>query len=747
MGKVVERKKRKKKGRPSLLDLQKRSIQEENQHQQNYPQQKRNPNPNFKTSPITPTPIRRSTRRNSNTDEISQAEENADTAGEDDDDELSGKRREKKLKFVLKLPSQRSSLNSTSPNSGSYNSDSNAEDDAVAKNHKKGRINAIGDGSGHDDTEKAGKHDLASKTTNALQGTQLDMGTKTPVPDKKLLLFVLERLQKKDTYGVFSEPVDPNELPDYHEVIEHPMDFGTVRKNLASGAYADLEGFEKDVFLICSNAMQYNAPDTIYFRQARSIQELAKKNFEDLRHDSDENEPERKIVKRGRPPTKNLNKQMVRPSLDRSGLEFSSDATLATAAENTTWSNYLRRGPVLEKSGLAEFSGRSLLGSRYGETYSGLLPEHKLERNDELPGSMSKGSWKQGKKLVLNENRRNTYKQSHLLTGGQEPSVLSTFDGERKQLMPVGIQKYGYARSLARFAANLGPVTWKVASKRIEKSLPPGVNFGPGWVGENEAVLQKSPLLSSPPVHLSPSNSFSPPGNSSETVTPSTVEMKAEKSSNDPERDSLLEKHVPSSTVSAVNTIPSQSLLPSPAATSSPIVANGSPEPIAGSAEPVRGFNSHSGFDRQSSNLGVSRPGPSQIHPKPVFQSGMNGFKGAYPFHLPAHMGRMMGSVKPTAINHQSPYVESTMDANFAHPVTTNSLNSEDSKFLENTNSINTGTSLPNSGHHPQGSWREVPLQRKSDSVPPDLNVRFQSPGSPSSSRVDPVQPDLALQL
>ncbi|THU69350.1 hypothetical protein C4D60_Mb08t13500 [Musa balbisiana] len=37
------------------------------------------------------------------------------------------------------------------------------------------------------------------------------------LPDKKLLVFILDRLQKCATL-----------LPDYDEVIEHPMDFGTV---------------------------------------------------------------------------------------------------------------------------------------------------------------------------------------------------------------------------------------------------------------------------------------------------------------------------------------------------------------------------------------------------------------------------------------------------------------------------------------------------------------------------------------
>lgn len=77
---------------------------------------------------------------------------------------------------------------------------------------------------------------------------------------------------RKDTYGVFSEPVDPEEvsnggvvllcfqmetlllmlafcvfllqLPDYHEIIEHPMDFSTIREKLLNDSYSNLEQFE-----------------------------------------------------------------------------------------------------------------------------------------------------------------------------------------------------------------------------------------------------------------------------------------------------------------------------------------------------------------------------------------------------------------------------------------------------------------------------------------------------------------------
>ena len=34
------------------------------------------------------------------------------------------------------------------------------------------------------------------------------------------------------------------QLPDYHEIIEHPMDFGTVRRKLDQGLYSNLEDLE-----------------------------------------------------------------------------------------------------------------------------------------------------------------------------------------------------------------------------------------------------------------------------------------------------------------------------------------------------------------------------------------------------------------------------------------------------------------------------------------------------------------------
>ncbi|KAL7613735.1 hypothetical protein Lser_V15G04832 [Lactuca serriola] len=463
--------KKKKKGRPSLLDLQKRAIEQQKLQNQEQLQQ------------------RRSNRRNPNSTASDVGEEEY---YDDDDDE----RKEKKVKLVVRLPQSDQQqqqqhfssdlIRSSSLNSASCGSDSNADVD----------IRKIKSGSGGVLTDHQGEKVL--KAMDTLHGSPLESGPTTPLPDKKLLLFILDRLQKKDTHAVFSDPVDPNELPDYHEIIKQPMDFGTVRRKLDEGLYSNLEELEADVYLICSNAMQYNSSDTIYFRQARSILELAKRDFENLRQEGEDGELQPKVVKRGRPPGKHVKKTPGRPPLDRVGPESTSGATLATPEDNTNESTpyNLRKAPPM----LYRYQPDGLFGSnrsRNGEHFSELLSDW----NEEFPERIRKADMKYGNKhFIIDETRRETYKQYHPSAYGYESSLLSNFGGEKKQLLAVGLHaEHGYARSLARFAANLGPVVWKIASKKIEKALPPGTKFAPGVVGENDTA--PPPSLFTPPVN------------------------------------------------------------------------------------------------------------------------------------------------------------------------------------------------------------------------------------------------------
>ncbi|KAG6402408.1 hypothetical protein SASPL_134601 [Salvia splendens] len=493
MGKVAiaEMKRKKKKGRPPKAQIPLIAPR----------------NPIILDSP--PITYSRSHRRNPKFYNISLRDRDAHAQDDDDDDE----RKEKKVKLVVRLPQsdeketpkinqnqERDFAHSAlepepEPASDSEPDSGSAFEDRDAKKRK---INDVDHGSeGAVSTQE--KKDVKATDTQQ-HGSPLESGPTQPLPDKKLLVFILDRLQKKDTYGVFSEPVDVNELPDYFEYIDQPMDFGTVRKKLNRGAYKKLEELEADVFLICSNAMLYNAPDTVYYRQARSIQEIAKRDFENLRHEGDNGQPQPKVVRRGRPPgNKNQKKSLETSPLDRVGADPSSGAALNNVEDKATGSNSynLRKGPALYRYRPND-PYVSSYRPRNGEHY----PEFSGDWNNEFPASILRADMKYGKKqFTIDENRRDTYREFHPLSPANNPSAFANSGGDMKQLMMVGLQEsFAYARSLARFAANLGPVAWKVASKKIEYVLPPGTVYGPGWVAENGATTSQPPPFPNTPA-------------------------------------------------------------------------------------------------------------------------------------------------------------------------------------------------------------------------------------------------------
>lgn len=82
-----------------------------------------------------------------------------------------------------------------------------------------------------------------------------------------------------------------------------------------------------------------NSPTIFFshaFPQARSIQELARKDFENLRQESsDDSDPETKSAKRGRPPSKNATKKAGGRPTERSFYDLSRGVTLADGGDSS----------------------------------------------------------------------------------------------------------------------------------------------------------------------------------------------------------------------------------------------------------------------------------------------------------------------------------------------------------------------------------------------------------------------------
>lgn len=82
---------------------------------------------------------------------------------------------------------------------------------------------------------------------------------------------VLSAFEKRDPQQFFAWPVTDNIAPGYSAIITSPMDFSTMRQKVEDNLYANLNEFIDDFKLMCTNAMQYNHADTVYYKASKKL--------------------------------------------------------------------------------------------------------------------------------------------------------------------------------------------------------------------------------------------------------------------------------------------------------------------------------------------------------------------------------------------------------------------------------------------------------------------------------------------
>lgn len=272
----------------------------------------------------------------------------------------------------------------------------------------------------------------------------------------------------------------------------------------------------------------------------------------------------------------------------------------------------------------------------------------------------------------------------------------------------MGLQEaLAYARSLARYAANLGPAAWKMASKKIEAVLPAGVQYGPGWVGENGAPSQ--PL----PASIEKQKLFAGDFGSSKLAPPQTSGLNSS-------------------------------------------VGAGSCEAMV---EAVKKLNSQNEVAGQGDASSWRTQFPPQQNHMQNFQrngfSGMFGYgssaagtaRAATPQHLVAE-GVSVPSPKVEIVSPKSRSSSHSSAMEQAKLLEGSSAGPPGYQTAQGKSSNSIGEAEMRSAV--KSSWPGLPAQqqRYNLAVPPDLNVRVPV-GSPGSSLQigSPQQPDLALQL
>jgi len=88
---------------------------------------------------------------------------------------------------------------------------------------------------------------------------------------------------------IFNEPVDLEMYPEYANVIQHPMDFGTILERLHTHAYGVVDEYVADVQLVFANARRFNIDNDPILKltavmEALFTSSLEKLNMDTLRH-------------------------------------------------------------------------------------------------------------------------------------------------------------------------------------------------------------------------------------------------------------------------------------------------------------------------------------------------------------------------------------------------------------------------------------------------------------------------------
>lgn len=92
----------------------------------------------------------------------------------------------------------------------------------------------------------------------------------------KFCSHLLRSLKRHKDSSPFIQPVDPIalQIPDYSEVIKHPMDFETIGNKLSNHQYHSVEEFDNDMKLLFSNCYTYNKPETIVHNMGKNLEKV-----------------------------------------------------------------------------------------------------------------------------------------------------------------------------------------------------------------------------------------------------------------------------------------------------------------------------------------------------------------------------------------------------------------------------------------------------------------------------------------
>lgn len=94
---------------------------------------------------------------------------------------------------------------------------------------------------------------------------------------------ILDIIVSYDTKMIFTQPVDPVEVPIYYEFIKNPMDLSLMQKKIDNFEYETFEQFEADFDLMINNCFLFNAKNNYFYKAGVKLKEQAMTIFKNAK--------------------------------------------------------------------------------------------------------------------------------------------------------------------------------------------------------------------------------------------------------------------------------------------------------------------------------------------------------------------------------------------------------------------------------------------------------------------------------
>jgi hypothetical protein len=116
----------------------------------------------------------------------------------------------------------------------------------------------------------------------------------------------MRNLKKHRDATPFIHPVDYIKLkvPDYPQIIKHPIDLTTIDGKLQHGEYSDVDQFVADIRLLFNNCYKFNGPEAMVSMLCQNVESAFEKSLRQM------------------PPSKEVNIYIVDCGVKRSGCSF-----------------------------------------------------------------------------------------------------------------------------------------------------------------------------------------------------------------------------------------------------------------------------------------------------------------------------------------------------------------------------------------------------------------------------------------